>query len=794
MENLVLYRKYRPTSFSQIVGQEHIVKTLTNALKMGKVAHAYIFNGVRGTGKCVKYDTKIIDASTGEVLTVEEIYKRKKINLFTLGENYKFKKVKPSDYVDDGLKPCYRVTTALGREIEVTSSHPFLTIKGWKKLSELQVKDRIGVPREISVFGNKKMTKSEIKLVAHLISEGSVADAGHSIGFTNSDPILVDDFTKAAKSFENIKIVKYDSNEKRTLTYRAVQINRRNWMNQPGQSQNSIAGFIKRLGILGQKSKDKDIPKEIFQLSKSSVSLFLRTLYSGDGGVDFVSTPTISYYSSSKKLINQIQHLLIRFGIISRIRYKPVTFKGNIFPNWVLEISNRESIEIFDKKIGFIGEKEKKLQDMIVFLKNRPINPNNDTIPSEIYNLVKKEKKLSGKCWTEVGIALGYKLPKNAKPNFAYSPSRKKLRVYGEVLNSKEVCNIANSDIYWDRITNIKYIGKHQVYDLTIPKTHNFIANDFVVHNTTIARLLAKAVNCLDSKSPEPCNKCLACNEINQAKSMDLIEIDAASNRGIDEIRELRDGIKFSPNSLKYKVFIIDEAHQLTKEAFNALLKTLEEPPAHAIFILATTEIHKVPQTIISRCQRFDFHKLTLDQIIGRLAWISKQEKVSIEKPALELIALNADGSIRDGESLLGQIMSMEDKNITLGEVQTILGVTDIRAVQDLVDYIVGKENSKAIHHINTIANQGHDLIQFTKSLVSYLRKTLILKVDSNLAKLVASELTKEQIDVMIKQGEKFEQTDLLKAIHLFIHAGNEIKSADFQQLPLELAVVECCE
>lgn len=309
---------------------------------------------------------------------------------------------------------------------------------------------------------------------------------------------------------------------------------------------------------------------------------------------------------------------------------------------------------------------------------------------------------------------------------------------------------------------------------------------------TTIARLLAKAVNCLDLKNSEPCNKCPACLEINQGKSMDLIEIDAASNRGIDEIRELREGIKFSPNNLKYKIFIIDEAHQLTREAFNALLKTLEEPPAHAIFILATTEIHKVPQTIISRCQRFDFHKLTLDKIVERLNWIADQEKVKIERPALELIALNADGSIRDGESLLGQIMSMEDKNITLEEVQTILGVTDIKAVQSLVGYIVNKENSKSIFHINEIANQGHDLVQFAKSLVSYLRKMMILKVDPNLAKLVASELTKEQIDVMIKQGEKFEQSGLIKAIHLFILAGNEVKSADFQQLPLELAIVEC--
>ncbi len=311
---------------------------------------------------------------------------------------------------------------------------------------------------------------------------------------------------------------------------------------------------------------------------------------------------------------------------------------------------------------------------------------------------------------------------------------------------------------------------------------------------TTIARLLAKAVNCEKRKDSEPCNKCLACDEISQGKSLDLIEIDAASNRGIDEIRELRDGIKFSPNQLKYKVFIIDEVHQLTGPAFNALLKTLEEPPAHAIFILATTEIHKVPQTIISRCQKFDFHKLTLEKIVQRLDWIAKQEKLNIEKPALELIALNADGSIRDGESLLGQIMSLEDKKITLEEVQTILGVTDIKSVQDLVKYLTEKNNSKAISHINQVASQGYDLIQFTKSLISYLRKMMILKINPDLVKLAAAELTKEQIDVIIKQGEKFSHQDLIKTIHFFIKAGNEIKKSDFQQLPLELAIVECCE
>jgi len=323
---------------------------------------------------------------------------------------------------------------------------------------------------------------------------------------------------------------------------------------------------------------------------------------------------------------------------------------------------------------------------------------------------------------------------------------------------------------------------------------------------TTIARLLAKAVNCenrnpstsLKAKNFEPCNKCLACREINEGRALDLIEIDAASNRGIDEIRELRDGIKFSPTRLKYKVFIIDEVHMLTREAFNALLKTLEEPPEHAIFILATTEVHKVPQTIISRCQRFDFHKLTLDKIVERLKFIAVKENVKIDKPALELIALNADGAVRDAESLLGQVMAMEDKEITLEEVQTILGTTDISAVVQMTDLLIKKDAKGAIGHINKIVEEGYDLAQFAKSFINYLRKMMILtgwrgpdQEQQKMRQLIAPELTEEQFKLILEQGQKFSSADFIKLIRLLIRAENEIKSSILPQLPLELVVVE---
>ena len=321
---------------------------------------------------------------------------------------------------------------------------------------------------------------------------------------------------------------------------------------------------------------------------------------------------------------------------------------------------------------------------------------------------------------------------------------------------------------------------------------------------TTIARLLAKALNCQNRKKgeSEPCNKCSSCLEIRGGRSMDLIEIDAASHRGIDDIRELKDGIRFSPTKSKYKVFIVDESHQLTKEAANALLKTLEEPPAHAIFILATTEIHKMIPTIISRCQRFDFRKLTLPEIIKRLNSIAKKEKVKIEKPALELIALNSGGSIRDAESLLNQLFTFYGSSIEeikAENIKDLLGLVEIKLVSDFTEFLVNKKPFETINYLNEINEKGLDLQEFAKTLIDYLRKGLILKImgeGKNPAHLDTyfSGLTDEEIQVLKKQVEKFEEKELKKILDTFLTAQNKMKYSPIPQLPLELAIVEICE
>ncbi|MFH1575473.1 MAG: DNA polymerase III subunit gamma/tau [Candidatus Nealsonbacteria bacterium] len=315
---------------------------------------------------------------------------------------------------------------------------------------------------------------------------------------------------------------------------------------------------------------------------------------------------------------------------------------------------------------------------------------------------------------------------------------------------------------------------------------------------TTTARLLAKSLNC-DGKKPnefEPCNQCSSCLEINQGRSIDLIEIDAASNRGVDEIRELRDGIKFRPVKSKYKVFIIDESHQLTKEAANALLKTLEEPPSHAVFILATTEIHKMIPTIISRCQRFDFRKLTLPEIVSRLEIVAKKEQVHIEKSALELIALNSGGAIRDAEGLLDQSLTFSGilgrtGVIKAEDLKELLGIVDVKIVSDFVGLLCEKKAGGAIKFLNEILEKGKDTQEFTKAVINYLRQGLILKIGIEPLNPIIVGLTNEEQMKLQSQVAIFEETDLKNTLRFFMEAENKMKYSSIPQLPLELAIID---
>jgi DNA polymerase-3 subunit gamma/tau len=317
---------------------------------------------------------------------------------------------------------------------------------------------------------------------------------------------------------------------------------------------------------------------------------------------------------------------------------------------------------------------------------------------------------------------------------------------------------------------------------------------------TTLARLIAKSLNCENRKSGayEPCNICGSCDEISKGVAVDIIEIDAASNRGIDEIRALKEGIRFAPTRRKYKVFIIDEVHMLTKEAFNALLKTLEEPPDHAVFVLATTELNKVLPTIVSRSQKFELRRLRHNEIKERLAGLIKKEDKKINPKILDIIAARADGSSRDAESMLGQIISAgpstgsgQGEALSLDDIRSLFGLADIARISEFINYIADRNPKGAISFIAEICDKGVDEEEFVKSALSYIRWMMFLKVDAELADVIGREMSEEDLAALSLTAAKFKMPELQRAAKLFLEASGNIKYSPIPQLPIELAVVE---
>jgi DNA polymerase-3 subunit gamma/tau len=306
---------------------------------------------------------------------------------------------------------------------------------------------------------------------------------------------------------------------------------------------------------------------------------------------------------------------------------------------------------------------------------------------------------------------------------------------------------------------------------------------------TTTARLLAKVVNCQAPEAERPCNACPICIAVNGGRLLDLIEIDAASNRGIDEIRDIREKVGFRPNEGRFKVYVLDEAHMLTEPAFNALLKTLEEPPPHVIFVLVTTDPHKIPATISSRCQRFDFRRIPLQEIVARLAHIACAEEVTVEPAALELIASQGTGAMRDAISLLDQLTSYGSE-ISLDQVQMVLGNVAGEAAGELAAALADGDVTGGLDLINRTIGDGADPRQFGREVVEYLRGLLLVNQGSGTRLLNA---TAEQAKEMEELAERMETARLLKAIRHFNEAVTDVKTGlqVIPQLPLEMALVE---
>ena len=441
-----------------------------------------IVAGRPSMGKCLSETTEIVLAN-GTISTIKEIYDHHEAELLTLKDDWKFHLTQPSAFVDDGIKPVFRVTTRLGRYVETTITHPFLTIKGWQRLEDLKVGDQIALPRKIDVFGTKTIRECEVKLLAYLIGDSCLTDTIPE--FTNTNPLIQDDFSQAVLSFSpQLKV--------------CVEISRHPPILSAGMCQgqkNPLTAWLENLALWGKKAEQKIIPAMIFQLERSLVSLFLNRLFATDGWATILNSgqAQLGYCSVSEKLARQVQHLLLRFGIIAALKKRSVKYKYTKRQAWQLDIIDANSIKNFILEVGIFG-KEEALAKVAAAITQKRYQTNRDLISVEIWEQIAAAK--GNEPWTVLARRAGIKRYTNRHLN-QRALTREKLWNLATALDNLPLQQLATSDVYWDEIVSIEAIGSKQVYDLTIPDTHNFVANDICVHNTAFCLNLAHNIAAL---------------------------------------------------------------------------------------------------------------------------------------------------------------------------------------------------------------------------------------------------------------------------------------------------------
>ncbi|MEW6495872.1 MAG: replicative DNA helicase, partial [Cyanobacteriota bacterium] len=412
--------------------------------------------------------------SDGSIATIEEIYHRRQAQLLTLRDDGKFHLTQPSAFVDDGYKPVFRLVTRLGRWVESTITHPYLTIKGWRRLGELKPGDQIAVPRQLDVFGTEMLRECELKVLAYLMGDGCLTST--SPQFINNNPLLQEEFIQA---------VQFWSVEPETLLPYGVAAISNN-------GKNPLTLWLQELGLWGKEASIQSIPAIVFRLERSQISLFLNRLFATDGWATVLDNKQaqVGYTTASEKLARQVQHLLLRFGIIAERKKQSIQDSNNHHPFWRLNITDVPSIKTFISEIGIFGKEEalSKVQEVII---QNQYQTNNDLIPAEIWQQIADVK--GSEPWQSLAQWTGIKDYANI-PVGKQALSREQLLKLAFALDSLPLQQLATSEVYWDEIVSIEPVGCKQVYDLTIPETHNFVANDICVHNTSFALGVARQI------------------------------------------------------------------------------------------------------------------------------------------------------------------------------------------------------------------------------------------------------------------------------------------------------------
>ncbi len=437
-------------------------------------------------GKCLGALSLITNPDTGERITIEEAIARRLPEISNLSSQGEIQVAPISDWIDSGVKPVWKVTTRLGRSVEVTGHHPFLAVKGWTPLHDLKVGEKIAIPRCVPVFGtDETLSIDENRLLAYFIAEGGLT--GSVPKWTNADPLLVADFSGAIEArFPELEI---KAASKSGIDYKIVRPNR-----GKGIAPNRLTAWLKEIGLWGQYAREKSFPACVWTQPKAGLSEFLRVLFSCDGTIYKMGDyPRIEFTVASEKLAQDVQHALLRFGIVAKLWAKKARYKEKEFKSWRVEITDPQSVMVYNAEIGWIGEKAGRAMATDFWEREKPKRQsNNGHPPREVWDLVKDSCKRAGISLSEVARRAGEHVPvEGYNPHTKRGLPSHRLRAYAEVLQDIRLWRIASPDIYWDEITSIEYIGEHQVYDLTVPDGSNFVAQDIFVHNTALCLNIA---------------------------------------------------------------------------------------------------------------------------------------------------------------------------------------------------------------------------------------------------------------------------------------------------------------
>ncbi|MES9938772.1 MAG: LAGLIDADG family homing endonuclease, partial [Sedimenticola sp.] len=521
-------------------------------------ADLIIVAGRPSMGKCVEAGTEIL-LEDGSIETIETLYRRKSGRLLTLAEDWRFRFTEPSAFVDDGQKPVFRLTTRLGRTIETTATHPYLTPKGWRPLDELEVGEKVAVPRTLPVFGKRSMRECEIKLLGYLLGDGCLTQGAPK--FTNVDERMQADFISAAEAFGGVRAtIKQRSGRAPDICIAADQTERASWRERfaeglrgalesaglsgrqfalaigvspvsvwnwtharcvpeadvftrvcgffsneqlaswlpegresaAGNSRNAVTRWLDELGVWGKDAHGKFIPDSVFQLPKEEMAVFISRLFATDGWAALLKSgqSQLGFSSVSERMVRQLQHLLLRFGVIAKLRARSVKLGESRHSAWQLDITDAESILAFARDIGIFG-KEEAVDRVVSAVMRKRRQTNRDLIPVEFWEDVARAK--GDEPWAQLARRAGLQGASNIHVG-RRALSRSRLSQLADALKDQRLRNLATSDVYWDEVVSIEYMGIKQVYDLTIPVSHNFVANDLCVHNTTFSMNIAENV------------------------------------------------------------------------------------------------------------------------------------------------------------------------------------------------------------------------------------------------------------------------------------------------------------